>query len=159
MGVCGSGKSEVGHRVAQALGARFIEGDDYHSPANVAKMASGTPLDDADRQAWLQCLRDEIASASVAGSGLVISCSALKRRYRDVLREGDPTLRFAHLCGARDVIARRLLARKDHYMPPAMLDSQLDALEPLQADERGVTLDVSAAPQQLAEAIVSATRR
>ncbi|GAB2839701.1 gluconokinase [Pseudoduganella ginsengisoli] len=156
MGVCGSGKSEVGHRVAQALGAAFIEGDDYHSPANVAKMASGIPLDDTDRAAWLQRLREEIAMARETGAGLVVSCSALKRRYRDVLREGDPALRFAHLHGERGVIAQRLAARKDHYMPPALLDSQLQALEPLQSNEAGVTLDITATPQELADAIVHA---
>lgn len=159
MGVCGSGKSEVGRRVAAGLGARFIEGDDYHSPANVAKMQSGTPLDDADRAAWLQRLRQEIAAARETGSSLVVSCSALKRRYRDLLREGDPALRFAHLQGERDLIASRLAARKDHYMPPALLDSQLQTLEPLQGNEAGITLDVSSAPQQLATAILDAAQR
>lgn len=159
MGVCGSGKSEVGRRVADALGAEFIEGDDFHSPANIAKMAAGTPLDDTDRAAWLQRLRQEIATARETGHGLVVSCSALKRRYRDLLRAGDPALRFAHLQGGRDVIAARLAARKDHYMPPALLESQLQALEPLQSDEAGVTLDIAAAPQQLAGAILNAAQR
>lgn len=156
MGVCGSGKSEIGARVAKAIGAGFIEGDDYHSPANVAKMASGTPLDDADRAAWLQRLRDEISAARQRGDSLVVSCSALKLRYRDMLREGDPGLRFAHLHGERDVIAARLLARKDHYMPPALLDSQLLALEPLQPGEAGLTLDVANSPEQLTGAILGA---
>lgn len=159
MGVCGSGKSEVGRRVAEGLGARFIEGDDYHSPANVAKMQSGTPLDDADRAAWLQRLRGEIAAARETGGSLVVSCSALKRRYRDLLRQGDPGLRFAHLHGERDLIAARLAARRDHYMPPTLLDSQLQALETLQADEAGLTLEISAAPQQLATAILTAAQR
>lgn len=158
MGVCGSGKSEIGARVAQAIGAGFIEGDDYHTPANVAKMASGTPLDDADRAVWLQRLRDEIAAARERGDSLVVSCSALKQRYRDLLREGDPALRFAHLHGERDVIAARLQARKDHYMPPALLDSQLQALEPLRPGEAGVTLDVTGTPEQLAGAILGADR-
>lgn len=159
MGVCGSGKSEVGRRVADALGAGFIEGDDFHSPANIAKMAAGTPLDDADRATWLQRLRQEIATARAAGNSLVVSCSALKRRYRDLLREGDPALRFAHLQGEREVIAARLAARTNHYMPPALLDSQLLALEPLQPDEAGVTLDITAAPQPLTDAILAAARR
>jgi gluconokinase len=159
MGVCGSGKSEVGRRVASALGADFIEGDDFHSPANIAKMAAGTPLDDADRAAWLQRLLQQIATARETGRGLVMSCSALKRRYRDLLREADPALRFAHLQGGRDVIAARLTARKDHYMPPALLDSQLAVLEPLQPDEAGITLDIAAAPQQLAGAILEAAQR
>ncbi|MBY0240802.1 MAG: gluconokinase [Burkholderiaceae bacterium] len=159
MGVCGSGKSEVGRRVADALGAGFIEGDDFHSPANIAKMAAGTPLDDADRATWLQRLRQEIATAREAGNSLVVSCSALKRRYRDLLREGDPALRFAHLQGEREVIATRLAARTNHYMPPALLDSQLLALEPLQSDEAGLTLDITAAPQPLTDAILAAARR
>jgi gluconokinase len=159
MGVCGSGKSEVGRRVADALGARFIEGDNHHSPANVAKMAAGMPLDDADRAAWLQRLRHEIATARELGDSLVVSCSALKRRYRDLLRDGDPALRFAHLHGERGLIAQRLAARKDHYMPPALLDSQLQALEPLQPGEAGITLDITATPQQLAGAILNAAQR
>jgi gluconokinase len=159
MGVCGSGKSEVGRRVADALGARFIEGDNHHSPANVAKMAAGIPLDDADRAAWLQRLRQEIATARELGDSLVVSCSALKRRYRDLLRGGDPALRFAHLQGERSLIALRLADRKDHYMPPALLDSQLQALEPLQSDEAGITLDITATPQQLAGAILDAAQR
>lgn len=156
MGVCGSGKSEIGARVAKAIGAGFIEGDDYHSPANVAKMASGIPLDDTDRAAWLQRLRDEIATARQRGVSLVVSCSALKQRYRDMLRDGDPALRFAHLHGERDVIAMRLQARKDHYMPAALLDSQLQVLEPLQPGEAGLTLDVNGSPEQLAGAILDA---
>jgi len=156
MGVCGSGKSEIGARVAKAIGAGFIEGDDYHAPANVAKMASGIPLDDADRAAWLRRLRDEIAAARQRGDSLVVSCSALKQRYRDILREGDPALRFAHLHGRRDVIAMRLQDRKDHYMPPALLDSQLQALEPLRPGEAGLTLDVGGSPEQLAGAILDA---
>jgi len=156
MGVSGSGKSEVGRRVAEALGASFIEGDDFHSPANVAKMAAGIPLDDDDRAAWLQRLRREIALAREHGNSLVVSCSALKRRYRDLLREGDSMLRFAHLQGTPDVISKRLLARTDHYMSPALLDSQLQALEPLQPDEDGVTLDITSTPQQIAAAIIDA---
>lgn len=158
MGVCGCGKSEVGRRVADTLGAGFIEGDDFHSPANIAKMAAGTPLDDADRATWLQRLGQEIAAARNAGTSLVVSCSALKRRYRDLLREGDPALRFAHLRGERAVIAARLAVRTNHFMPPALLDSQLLALEPLQPDEAGVTLDITAAPQQLAHAILGAAQ-
>jgi gluconokinase len=156
MGVCGSGKSEIGSRLASALGAGFIEGDDYHSPANVAKMASGIALDDADRAAWLDQLRQQIATAREQGASLVVSCSALKRRYRDLLREGDPALRFAHLHGEREVIAGRMQERKDHYMPRALLDSQLQALEPLQEDEAGITLDIGLAPERLTAAILAA---
>jgi carbohydrate kinase (thermoresistant glucokinase family) len=142
MGVSGCGKSEVGQRLAQALGVRFLEGDAYHSPSNVAKMAAGIPLDDADRADWLRALQAEIAQASANGAGVVLACSALKRRYRDVLRDGAPDLCFAHLSGPRDLIAERMLARTAHYMPASLLDSQLRDLEPLQPDERGVLLDI-----------------
>ena len=142
MGVSGCGKSEVGQRLAQAVGVRFLEGDAYHSPSNVAKMAAGIPLDDADRADWLHTLRAEIAAAGARGEGVVLACSALKRRYRDVLRDGAPDLRFAHLSGPRDLIAERMLARTAHYMPASLLDSQLRDLEPLQPDECGVLLDI-----------------
>jgi gluconokinase len=143
MGVCGCGKSEVGQQLAAALGVRFLEGDAYHPASNVAKMAAGTPLDDADRAGWLQRLQAEIAAARANGEGLVLACSALKRRYRDVLRAGDPGLRFAHLAGPRELISARMQARTAHYMPPSLLESQLNDLEPLGAGEHGVLLDIS----------------
>jgi len=142
MGVCGCGKSSVGDRLAERIGATFLEGDAFHSPANVAKMSAGTPLTDADRAEWLLQLMAEIRNARETGASLVLSCSALKRRYRDLLREGDPELRFAHLAGDRELIANRMLARINHYMPLSLLDSQLNVLEPLQADEAGITLDI-----------------
>ena len=122
MGVSGCGKSEVGQRLANALGVRFLEGDAYHSATNVAKMAAGIPLDDDDRADWLCALQDEIAAARARGEGLVLACSALKRRYRDLLRAADPGLRFAHLSGPRALIAQRMLARTAHYMPASLLD-------------------------------------
>ncbi|MES2259189.1 MAG: gluconokinase [Pseudomonadota bacterium] len=154
MGVCGCGKSEIGARLAAALDAPFLEGDSFHSPANVAKMSAGIALDDDDRAAWLQTLQGEIAAARGRGEGLVLSCSALKRRYRDLLRAADPDLRFAHLSGARDVIEARMQGRVGHYMPPSLLDSQLRDLEPLQADEAGICLDLREPPQQLIDTIL-----
>jgi len=154
MGVSGCGKSSVGQRLAQALDVPFLEGDNFHTPNNIAKMSAGIALTDADRADWLLALRDQIAAAATRGSGVVLSCSALKRRYRDVLREGDSHLRFAHLDGSRELIASRLGARKDHYMPSSLLDSQLRDLEPLQADEAGLRLDVSLTPDQLVAAIL-----
>jgi carbohydrate kinase (thermoresistant glucokinase family) len=142
MGVSGCGKSEVGKRLAAALGVRFLEGDAWHSAANVAKMRAGVPLDDADRADWLRALQGEIALARTRGEGLVLACSALKRRYRDLLRAADPALRFAHLSGPRELIAERMQARSGHYMPASLLDSQLRDLEPLQADEEGMLLDL-----------------
>ncbi|WP_229427268.1 gluconokinase [Massilia atriviolacea] len=146
MGVSGCGKSTVGQALAQELAVPFVEGDQFHPPANVAKMSAGTPLDDADRAGWLLALQARIAAARARGTGLVLSCSALKRRYRDLLREGDPALRFAHLDGPRELIAARMQARAGHYMPPSLLESQLRDLEPLQADEAGVLLDIGSAP-------------
>jgi carbohydrate kinase (thermoresistant glucokinase family) len=154
MGVSGCGKSEVGQRLAQALGVRFLEGDAYHSEANVAKMAAGIPLDDTDRGDWLRTLQAEIADAHARGEGLVLACSALKRRYRDLLRAADPGLRFAHLNGRRELIAQRMLARTAHYMPASLLDSQLRDLEPLQQDETGVLLDIEKPLPELTQDIL-----
>ena len=154
MGVSGCGKSEVGRRLAAALGVPFLEGDAYHPAANVAKMAAGIPLTDTDRAGWLRTLRDEIAAAHARGEGLVLACSALKRRYRDVLREADPGLHFAHLDGARSLIAQRMLARTAHFMPASLLDSQLADLEPLEPDEQGVRLDIVKDPVDLIQEIL-----
>ncbi|TFW31413.1 gluconokinase [Duganella callida] len=154
MGVSGCGKSSVGLQLAGALQVPFLEGDTYHSYANVAKMSAGVPLTDADRADWLWALHREIREARLKGNGVVLSCSALKRRYRDLLRSADPELRFAHLAGPRELIAERMAARKDHYMPPALLDSQLAALEPLEDDEAGVVLDITQAPAQLVQQIM-----
>jgi carbohydrate kinase (thermoresistant glucokinase family) len=156
MGVCGCGKSEIGQRLAASLQVPFLEGDAFHSAANVGKMAAGMPLDDTDRADWLLRLQGEIAAARARGEGLVLSCSALKRRYRDLLRAADPELRFAHLAGERALIAARMQARTEHYMPTSLLDSQLRDLEPLGADEAGVRLDISRAPAALIDDILHA---
>jgi carbohydrate kinase (thermoresistant glucokinase family) len=154
MGVSGCGKSSIGLQLATALQVPFLEGDSYHSYANVAKMTAGVPLTDADRADWLQALHQEIRDARLKGSGLVLSCSSLKRRYRDLLRSADPELRFAHLAGPRELIAARMAARKDHYMPTALLDSQLATLEPLQDDEAGIVLDIALPPEELVRQIL-----
>ncbi len=154
MGVSGSGKSEIGRRLAQRLSLAYVEGDDDHPAANVAKMAAGIPLDDADRQDWLLILQSRIRAAQQQGTGLVLSCSALKRRYRDLLRQGDPALVFVHLDGARELIAARMQARSNHFMPPTLLASQIRDLEPLAQDEDGLRLDISHPPEQLIEDIV-----
>jgi gluconokinase len=155
MGVSGCGKSTVGRQLADARGDAYVEGDAFHPPENVAKMSAGKPLDDADRVGWLRALKDQIGEARERGVGLVISCSALRRRYRDLLREADPALRFAHLDGPRELIAERLSARRDHYMPPRLLDSQLAALEPLEPGEQGIRLDIRHAPAQLVKEILA----
>jgi carbohydrate kinase (thermoresistant glucokinase family) len=153
MGVSGCGKSEVGMRLAQALGVDFIEGDRFHSTANVAKMAAGIPLTDADREGWLLRLRDELARACAQGRGVVLACSALKRAYRDTLRGSasgsNCALRFVHLAGDEATIAARMAARAGHFMPASLLGSQLRDLEPLQEDEEGIVLDLAAPPEVL----------
>jgi gluconokinase len=155
MGVSGCGKSEIARLLAARLGVACAEGDDYHSAANVARMAAGTPLTDSDRHDWLLTLQAKIAAAAAAGDGLVLSCSSLKRRYRDLFRAADPALIFVHLDGPRELIAARMQARPNHYMPMSLLDSQFAALEPLQPDERGLRLDIHAAPADLVEAILA----
>lgn len=154
MGVSGCGKSEIGRRLADRLGLAYVEGDDDHPAVNVSKMAAGKPLDDADRQDWLLILQARIRAARERGIGLVLSCSALKRRYRDLLRQGDPALRFVHLAGERALIAARMQARGDHFMPLTLLDSQLRDLEPLAPDENGLRLDIRQPPEQLIENII-----
>ena len=155
MGVSGCGKSAVGSLLASALGVPYVEGDDVHPPENVAKMAAGIALDDADRACWLDALRQRIATAHAQGSGLVVSCSALKRSYRDLLRGGDPALRFAHLDGPRELLERRM-QRPGHFMPPSLLDSQLRTLQPLEPDEAGIVLDISQPLAALVEQILQA---
>jgi gluconokinase len=156
MGVAGCGKSSVGAALAERLGVRFIEGDRYHSPENVAKMSAGVPLTDDDRLHWLASLQGEIRASVQRGEGIVVACSALKRRYRDVLRDGAADLRFAHLDGTRDLIAARMDAREGHYMPLSLLDSQFAALEALQPDEPGMVLDIGHDVPRLAGCIAPA---
>lgn len=144
MGVSGCGKSTVAAALAAALDARFLDGDDFHPEANIAKMRGGTPLSDADRWPWL----DRLGQALAAGEGrAVAACSALRRAYRDRLRAaaGEP-VRFLHLAAPEAVIAARLAARAGHFMPPALLASQFASLEPPGPDEDAVTLDVSGDP-------------
>ena len=155
MGVSGSGKSTVGVALASHFAVPFLEGDAYHPADNVSKMSAGIPLDDDDRAGWLEALAAEIGQARAEGRGLVLSCSALKRRYRDLLRAADPALRFVHLAGPRELIAVRMHGRPGHYMPPSLLDSQLSILEPLQDDETGLTLDITLAPSALVERITA----
>lgn len=145
MGVSGCGKSTLGKQLALALGMRFVEGDSLHPPRNVARMAEGTPLTDADRVDWLAAV-----AALLAGSTrTVVSCSALKRSYRDRLRAAASNLCFVHLHGERAELERRMAQRSGHYMPASLLQSQLDTLEPPGADESAVTLDIAQPPDVL----------
>lgn len=159
MGVSGAGKSEIGARLAAALDVPFLEGDSFHPEVNVTKMSAGIPLNDDDRAGWLRKLRDEISAARERGEGLVLSCSSLKRRYRDLLRSGDPDLCFAHLHGEREILEQRMRTRPGHYMPASLLESQLRDLEPLQADECGVRLDLTQPPEQLVGTILQTQKQ
>lgn len=155
MGVSGSGKSEIGRRLARRLGIAYEEGDDFHSPESVAKMGAGIPLNDSDRHEWLLALQSIIRGAFERNEELVLSCSALKRRYRDLLRGGDPELIFIHLQGDRDLIAGRMKQRTGHFMPAVLLESQLRDLEPLAPDERAIHVDVAASPDEIVDQIVA----
>jgi gluconokinase len=137
MGVSGSGKTSAAQELTRQLGWEYIEGDDLHPEANVAKMASGIPLDDEDRWPWLQRIAEVIGEREAAGTSVIVTCSALKRSYRDRLREGHPSVWFAHVQASPKVLADRLAHRTGHYMPPSLLDSQLATLEPLGDDEPG----------------------
>jgi gluconokinase len=153
MGVAGSGKSTVARLLADRLGLPMAEADEFHPAANIAKMSAGVPLTDADREPWLRALRDWISEHDAAGRGSVVTCSALKRSYRDLLREASARVRFVHLSGTREVIAARMASRSGHFMPPSLLDSQFAALEPLGDDEDGLTVDVAASPSRIVETV------
>jgi gluconokinase len=155
MGVSGSGKTTVAKAISTSTGLRFAEADEFHSEFNVAMMRAGVPLDDADRWPWLHSLAAWVADRSAKGASTVLACSALKRSYRDVLRQGSPGMQFVHLDGPADMIRQRLSSRAGHYMPASLLDSQIATLEPLQADESGLVLDVCLPPDDLASTAVS----
>jgi gluconokinase len=156
MGVSGSGKTTIGVLLAGRLGWPYAEADAFHSAANVAKMAAGHPLSDDDRWPWLRSIAAWIDERIARGENGVVTCSALKRSYRDLLRR--PEARLVYLRGSHELIAARIAARKDHYFKPGMLDSQFAALEEPSADEGALTLDVSAEPDQIVNEIIAATR-
>ncbi|MBT2415589.1 gluconokinase [Streptomyces sp. ISL-12] len=156
MGVAGTGKTTIGPLLAARLGVPYAEGDDFHPPANIAKMTAGTPLDDDDRWPWLDAIG--AWAHERAGFGGAVSCSALKRSYRDRLRAAAPGLVFVHLTGSRELIEDRMSHREGHFMPTALLDSQFATLQPLQPDEAGVAVDVSGSPEEIAERAVTALR-
>ncbi len=155
MGVSGSGKTTVGQRLAQALGWRFRDADDFHSPANIAKMTAGIPLTDEDRAPWLAVLRELLENTLAAGEYLVLACSALKRTYRERLTVDAARQRWVYLRAPRELIAERLKARQGHYMPAAMLDSQLAALE---VPEDALVVDAAAAPDTLVALLLQELR-
>ena len=154
MGVSGSGKSTLGALIADRLAVPFVDADSLHSPANIEKMAAGTPLTDDDRWPWLATVGRVLADAGRAGTGVVVACSALRRRYRDAILAEAPATVFLHLSGTREVLASRLEGRSGHFMPTTLLDSQFATLEMLQADEPGIVVDISPpVPEILADAV------
>ena len=155
MGVSGSGKSLIGAGLARALGVDFVEGDEYHSAENVERMSRGIPLTDEDRARWLRSLAARIREAKKAGSGLVISCSALKRSYRDILRADAAELRFVYLKGGRELIAQRLAGRRGHFMPLSLLESQFTTLEDPQPDEDAWVCDITRPAQDIVITLVA----
>lgn len=142
MGVSSSGKSSIGKALAERLGWRFADGDDFHPPANVEKQRAGQALTDEDRWPWLQSIADEIDRVTAEGGKLVVACSALKRAYRDLLVHGRHDIRIVYLDGSRELIAKRMAARKNHFMPPSLLDSQFKTLEVPGTDERVIAVSI-----------------
>lgn len=158
MGVAGSGKTTIGHLLAERLSATYAEGDSFHPPANVAKIATGQALDDEDRTSWLAAIVDWIRVRGRAGQGGVVSCSALQHRYRDLLREADTGVWFLHLNIDRDRIIRRVADRSNHFMPVSLVDSQFQALEPLRPEEAGTVIDASGTPEEIVQTAIARLR-
>ena len=155
MGVSGSGKTTVATGVAERLGWVFAEGDDFHPHSNVEKMRAGVALTDDDRWPWLASLAGWIGEREAAGQNAVLTCSALKRTYRDVLAAGHPSVRFVHVTASAETIRHRLENRRGHYMPASLLASQLDTLEPLQVDEPGLTLPGDGEPSDVVKGLIA----
>lgn len=154
MGVSSSGKSSIGKALAEKIGWRFADGDDFHPPANVEKQRAGQALTDADRWPWLQSIADEIDRFTAEGGKIVIACSALKRAYRDLLLHGRQDVRIVYLHGSRELIAERMAARKNHFMPTSLLDSQFKTLEVPGPDERPITVSIDDDIDGIVDAII-----
>lgn len=154
MGVSGSGKSTVGAALAQRLRVPFADADDFHPPANIAKMSAGEALNDDDRHPWLEAIGEWLAARGADGG--VMSCSALKRTYRDQLRGHCARIDFLHLSGTPEVISKRQASRPGHFMPASLLKSQFDTLEPLESDEHGIAINVDQSIDAIVETYVAA---
>ena len=157
MGVSGTGKTSVGEELAEELGCEFVEGDSLHPRRNIEKMEAGTPLTDEDRWPWLQAIAEMVAVRDHEGTSTVVTCSALKRKYRDILRDAAPTF-FVHLDAPFEVLEARMAQRTKHFMPASLLRSQVDTLEPLDDDEAGEVVDVSPELDVVVEEAVNAVR-
>lgn len=160
MGVTATGKTSVGERMAEELGIEFVEGDSFHPPANIEKMSQGVPLDDDDRRPWLEALADVIARSEAAGETVLVTCSALKRGYRDTLRQGvgERRVLFVHLHADFEVLLARMGQRTKHFMPASLLQSQFDTLEPLGDDELGIRIDVEPPLEDVVSSALTALR-
>ncbi|MGI8948081.1 MAG: gluconokinase [Ornithinimicrobium sp.] len=154
MGVSGSGKSTVAEAIQDRMGWVFAEGDDYHPEANRAKMADGRPLTDEDRWPWLQTLADWTRERDEQGESTILTCSALRRFYRDILRRGGERTVFVHLVGDKYLLMERMQGR-EHFMPPSLLESQLDTLEQLEQDEEAIVQDVTNSPERIARVVAA----
>ncbi|MET9901228.1 gluconokinase [Streptomyces sp. NPDC006446] len=159
MGVSASGKSTLGRKLAQRLNVPFVEGDDFHTPRNIARMTAGLPLDDADREPWLHTLANWIRDTSRSRRSAVVSCSALKLPYRELLRAAGPGVWFVHLDLDREIARRRITHRSGHFMPEELLESQYDALQPLQDDEPGLRVDATADAETILDRVQDALTR
>jgi gluconokinase len=155
MGVSGVGKTSVAEEIVARTGWAFVEGDDLHPEANRAKMTAGTPLDDDDRWPWLRRIATWIGEQEAAGRDAVLTCSALKRSYRELLSDGHPSVWFVHLLAPRELIQNRVDNRRGHYMPPSLLGSQLATLEPLDPEEPGFGVDTDRSPAEVAEDVLA----
>ena len=150
MGICGCGKTTVAQALQQHLHCPFAEGDDFHTQANRYKMGAGIPLNDDDRRPWLERLRDWMSEQAQHGAcHSIVTCSALKRSYRDILRQAQGEVCFIHLSPPIDANRKRMEARQGHYMKTGMIQSQLDTLQPLEADEQGVVITSAGAPDEV----------
>lgn len=154
MGVSGAGKSTVASRLAERLNRPLVEGDSLHPPANIEKMSRGTPLADEDRLPWLKAIAARIDAARKARQPIIVTCSALKRSYRTTLADGHSDVGFVYLQGAKDLIAQRLAARTNHFMPPGLLDSQFAALQEPRDDEPSIVVAIDATPDDIVNSIV-----
>lgn len=158
MGVAGSGKSTIAAALSQQLGWACAEADEFHPPTNIQKMSQGIPLQDEDRWPWLQQIQNWMTTQAKAGKSTVLTCSALKQRYRQLLDQAEGCVLFLHLHGEADLIGQRMQGREGHFMPPTLLPSQLATLEPLSDDELAtgsLRLDISKSPEELVSTIVA----
>ncbi|MEF2552142.1 gluconokinase [Aurantimonas sp. A2-1-M11] len=158
MGPAGVGKTTTAASLAGMLGWPYAEADEFHPAANITKMESGTPLDDKDRAPWLAAIRDWISDEAAAGRSTVVTCSALKRSYRDLLRGAQARVRFVCLTATPDLVGRRMATRQGHFMPVSLLKSQFDTFQPLEADEDGIVVSVDLPPDEVVATALRALR-